>query len=526
MQPSAQPVRLPFAGLVLLACLAFSPSAMLCAQTTRQQGVVESLAIQSVPRTSRPNLLILMADNWAWPHASVFQDTVVKTPTFDSLAKRGVLFDHSFCLVPSCSPARAAFLTGQTVHRLRDAANLHGGFPKEYPVFTNLLSRSGYRVGFSGKGWGPGKWQASGRDRNPAGEHFSSFEEFLNSSTAGAKEIDQSTEQPTHGKPFCFWFSSRNPHLAWDSGQERKLAMRSEDVSVPAYLPDDPIVRDSMLDYYSEVEMFDAECQQHLALLDKFGHAENTVVIMCGDNGWQMPHGLAHVYDAGTRVPLVIAGPTVVQQNVVCSEMINFDDFAPTILALAEVDVEEDVLKGFTGRSFLPLLTGLGNWEARDAVFLERERHANVRSDNASYPVRAVRTKEYLFVHNLLPQRWPTGDPELWFAVGPYGDTDFSPTKQLLLDQRERADIQPYFQLNFGKRPEFELYDLKLDPDQTKNVAEQADYATIREQLYDRLHTWMIETQDPRATDPKTKFWDEAPYFGNRFNPNRSGVTP
>src|SRR6266516_351036 len=64
----------------------------------------------------RPNILFAMADDWAWPHAGVYGDKVVKTPTFDRVAAEGILFTHTFCAAPSCTPSRAAILTGQAPH--------------------------------------------------------------------------------------------------------------------------------------------------------------------------------------------------------------------------------------------------------------------------------------------------------------------------------------------------------------------------------------------------------------------------
>ncbi len=98
----------------------------------------------------RPNILLLLADNWAAPHASALGDPVARTPVFDRLAREGVLFTHAFSPNPSCSPARASLLTGQETHRLRDAANLYGTLAGDFPIYTSLLRSAGYHVGYSG----------------------------------------------------------------------------------------------------------------------------------------------------------------------------------------------------------------------------------------------------------------------------------------------------------------------------------------------------------------------------------------
>src|SRR5262245_35798306 len=120
----------------------------------------------------RPNILIAMADDWGWPHAGAYGDTVVKTPEFDRLAAEGALFRNAYCASPSCTPARGAILTGQAVHRLEQGANLWSFLPVKFTVFPDLLQRAGYAIGLQGKGWGPGTLDGTGRTRNPAGPNF------------------------------------------------------------------------------------------------------------------------------------------------------------------------------------------------------------------------------------------------------------------------------------------------------------------------------------------------------------------
>ncbi|MCA9033905.1 MAG: sulfatase [Planctomycetaceae bacterium] len=451
----------------------------------------------------RPCVLVMMADNWAWPHASALGDSVVRTPTFDHLASNGVVFDNAFCLCPSCAPARAAFLTGQTIHRLDDAANLHGRFPAEIEVFPEALEKAGYHVGFSGKGWAPGRIEESGRTRNPAGEKYADAEAFLN-----ALPSDQ---------PFFYWYSSRNPHIPWQDGEQMKAEMNPKDVRVPQYLPDVPLVRDNICDYLCEVQLFDQECAQILEQFERAGRLSNTLVIMTGDNGWQMPHGLAHIYDAGTRVPLVMSWPGKIEEGIRTQDFVNFDDFAPTFMELAGLKPGNQC----TGHSLLPAMQQDPHRQVRDYVFLSRERHANVRRGDRSYPVRALRTRDFLFVRNFEPELWPAGDPEVYHSVGDYGDVDFTWTKQFILQHQHEPAIRPFFTMNFSKRPSEELYDLRIDPDQTINVIDQPDLSDVRRQLSGRLEEWMNQTADPRSRNPHDNRWDKAPYYGGKANNNQ-----
>jgi len=131
------------------------------------------------PAARRPNILLAIADDWSCPHAGVYGDAVVSTPTVDRLAREGVRFTNAFVAAPSCTPSRAALLTGQAVHRLEEGGNLHGFLPKSLPVYPDLLEEAGYLVGYAGKGWGPGRVEPAGRTRNPAGPAYKSFDEFL-----------------------------------------------------------------------------------------------------------------------------------------------------------------------------------------------------------------------------------------------------------------------------------------------------------------------------------------------------------
>jgi hypothetical protein len=177
-----------------------------------------------------------------------------------------------------------------------------------------------------------------------------------------------------------------------------------------------------------------------------------------------------------------------------------------------------------TGLSMLGLLTGAAPAQGRNAVFFERERHANVRPGNTGYPMRAVRTREFLYIRNFRPDRWPAGDPEAQVdPKRPFGDCDDGPTKQYILDHRATPEVEKSFQLCFGKRPAEELYDLRADPHQLHNIAGQAGYASALARLRADLENWMKSAADPRAVKDDDH-WDAYPYYGGR--PRTAGNAP
>lgn len=457
-----------------------------------------ALAMDGHGADARPNILLFLADNWSSPHASILGDPVVKTPAFDRVAREGVLFTHAFCPVPSCSPTRSSLLTGRAAHQLGEAASLWSGFPRELVVFTDLLRAAGYEVGHAGKGWSPGRFRESGWPENPAGREFASFAAFL--------------EQRDKSRPFFFWNGNVDTSLRrWRYGPEGWAGLDPHALKVPSELPDCPAVRESLLAYYGAVQRADADAGLCFAELERHHLRDDTLIVHTSDNGWQMPRGLANCYDTGTRVPLAIRWGDRLQAGRVTGAFVSLTDLAPTFLEAAGLKPPPQM----TGRSFLDVLVGRPPVMPRDHVFLERERHANVRRGNLSYPIRGIRTAEFLYLWNLRPERWPAGDPKAYHAVGDYGDVDGSRAKEFMLANAGDAAMQPFFALSFGKRPAEELFDLRTDPQQIVNVAGRPDYAVAQRELRARVERWMRETGDPRV-DPGYDGWDGFPYYGGR----------
>lgn len=443
---------------------------------------------------ARPSILLAIADDWSFPDAGALGNSGVGTPAFDRIAREGVRFTHAFAAAPSCTPSRAAILTGQAPHRLEAGGNLWGTLPDKFVVYPDLLERSGYAVGLTGKGWGPGNFQAGGRTRNPAGPAFQSFGAFL--------------DQVPADRPFVFWLGPSDPHRPYAPGLAQQAGLEREQARVPPTLPDVAPVRDDLLDYYFEIGRFDRAVADALARLERAGRLEHTIVIVTADNGRPFPRDKATVYDGGARVPLAIRWPGRARAGLISEAFVSLTDLAPTVLEAAGLAPPREM----TGRSLVPLLEGRAQ-EGRDRVFVERERHAYVRAGNLGYPVRAVRTAEYLYVRNLAPDRWPAGDPVNVSSVGPFGDVDHGPSKDFILAYRDDPAIAPHYARAFAKRPAEELYALAADPHQLVNVAADPAHDAARRRLRALLDAWMGDTGDPRATSAADP-WSTYPYFG------------
>ncbi|WP_394794991.1 sulfatase [Armatimonas sp.] len=428
---------------------------------------------------TRPSILFVIADDASWSHFGAYGDPVAQTPNFDRVAREGALFTHAFCASPSCTPSRGGILTGQHIWRLGEGANLHSFWPNTAPVYPDLLAAAGYAVGHTGKGWGPGDFAKHGRENNPAGPRFASFDAFLK--TIASAET-----------PFCFWFGSLNPHRVYEKGIGRKRGKKLENVVVPPFLPDTPEVRSDMLDYYSEIEDFDGELGGLLALLERTGRAQNTLVVVTSDNGFPFPHGKTNLYDAGARMPLAIRWPGRIKPGQKRRELVSHTDVAPTFLEAAGVPLPKEI----TGQSLLPLLIS-GKKQKRDVVYFARERHvAAARAGNLGYPARAIRTQDFLYIRNLAPERWPAGDPPLYSDIDQANSINGSPSKQAVVESTD-----PRFAAwATTKRPADELYDLKTDPHQLTNLATSSKHAKTLARLRTQLDETLKKTGDPRVS--------------------------
>ncbi|MEP3210939.1 MAG: sulfatase [Maribacter sp.] len=447
---------------------------------------------ENPPQT--PNILFLIADDWSYPHAGAYGDKVVHTPTFDWLAENGAVFENAYCSAPSCSPSRASILLGRYPHQNESAGNLWSVIPNKFPNWVSLLKEAGYHSGKSRKGWAPGDFKAGGYEHNPAGRDYPDFRTFLKN-----KKDEQ---------PFVYWFGSSDPHRIYETNSGVKTGMDLSLVEVPGFLPDLPCVRNDILDYYYEVERFDRECGNIIAQLKENQMLENTLIIMTSDNGMPFPRAKATLYDYGTRMPLAMYWKDHIEGGKIVTDFMNFVDFAPTFLEAAQLEIP----LVFSGSSLLEIFTSQGNKSDRTKVFLERERHANVRKGDLSYPIRAIRTKEFLYIKNFEPDRWPAGDPNAHISVGQYGDVDNSISKFLIMKMEGKLSDKNYFKLAFGKRPSEELYRLSNDPFNLKNEIENKAYRADVISLRKELKNWMKQTNDLRATEPLTIYWDTLLY--------------
>jgi len=518
------------------------------------------LAAATARAAQRPNIVFCFADDWGrYAHCYAAVDgrpsinEVLKTPHLDRIAREGVVFKHAFVTSPSCTPCRSSLLSGQYFFRTHRGAILQGAeWDASIPSYPLLLRDAGYHIGKSHKVWSPGTpvdapyggqqyaYEKAGRDfcdfsENAtklvrAGMTFEAAKEKILAQVRDNFSAFLADRKP--GQPFCYWFGPTLTHRKWEKGSGKALwGIEPDSVKgkLPKFMPDVPEVREDYTDYMGEIQAWDAGIGVIVEKLRAIGEWDNTLLVISGDHGMPgVPGGKCNLYDHGVAVALIIRGPGVPAGRVV-DDFVNLMDLAPTFLEAAGVTPPACM----TGRSILNVLrsdrSGLVD-PSRTWVVTGRERHvATAREGNLPYPHRALRTADFLYVRNFAPDRWPMGSPQFSSRADlpsaeeleqntfiAFADMDASPTKAWLVRQYGLPEWEWHYKYAFDKRPAEELYDLRTDPDQTKNVANDPRYADVKQRLSTQLMKILADAKDPRVTgDGKTfdrpPFTDAAP---------------
>jgi N-sulfoglucosamine sulfohydrolase len=441
---------------------------------------------------ARPNVLFIIADDASRHFGEAYACKWVKTPNIDRLAKQGLVFDNAYTPTSKCAPSRAAILTGRNPWQLEDAANHQPRFPAKFMAFSEALAKAGFHTGGAGKTWGPGEAKlAEGGHRD-----------FALGSGGGKNASDPGAgltaflKKRAPGSAFFYWFGSSYPHRSYKPDSGIAAGKKPSDIDrVPAYWPDNDVIRRDMLDYAIEVEAYDAQVGSLVAALEASGEATNTLVIVTSDHGMPFPRVKGHTYDDAHHIPFVASWPAgIAKPGSRVAEFISFIDLAPTFLELFGINGSTQGMSPITGRSFTDLLRNEAKGE-RNTVIVGRERNdVQARPGSPSglgYPVRAIRSGNLFYVHNFAPDRWPCGNPDLGLK-----DTDASPSKTLAM---EGGENDPFWQSAFGKRPAEQLFDLASDPDCVVNLTTNPAFATKLAALRENLLSELKKQKDPRV---------------------------
>jgi len=453
---------------------------------------------------ARPNILFAIADDWSYGHAGAYGCQWVETPAFDRIAKEGLLFENAFTPNAKCAPSRAIILTGRNSWELEQAANHICFFPPKFVSFMEALGNHGYRVGYTGKGWGPGVANdVDGKRRDITGKNYSQKKAKPPAEGISANDYAENFSEFLHdnneNEPWCFWFGTTEPHRGYEYGVGVKKGGKTLEMidRVPSYWPDNETIRNDMLDYGYEVEHYDRHLGRILDHLEKAGQLENTLIVATSDHGMPFPRVKGQAYYDSNHIPLAIRWPEGIKtpgRHV--SDYVAFNDLAPTFLDIAGLNTESAGMQPSSGRSLRSIFeSGIAGRTNPDwnHVLIGKERHDIGRPNDWGYPIRGIIHEQLLYLQNYESDRWPAGNPETGYL-----NCDASPTKTDILNLRRSGDDEKLWGLCFGKRASVEFFDLSRDPDCVHNLAESSDYREEREILSRQMVKELKGQGDPR----------------------------
>ena len=250
-------------------------------------------------------------------------------------------------------------MTGRNSWQLEEAANHVNNFPAKFKTFPEVLREHGYVTALTGKGWGPGDpGTKDGKPRLLIGESYSDIKvkpwATGMSNEDYAANFDKFLNTAEKGRPWFFWYGAREPHRPYEYGSGQRVANKkiSDIESVPAFWPDNEVVRNDMLDYALEVEYADSHLERMIESLEKRGLLENTIIVITSDHGMPFPRCKAQEYDYSNHVPMAIMWPKgITNPGRTVDDMVSFIDFAPTFLELAGIPFDKSGMQSSPGKS-------------------------------------------------------------------------------------------------------------------------------------------------------------------------------
>lgn len=462
---------------------------------------------------ARRNVILIVADDLGF-QIGAYGDKVAKTPGLDRLAATGTRFTRAHCTTASCSASRSVLMTG-----LHNHATGHYGHAHDYHHFSTYSSVLSLPVMLENAGYvtcSIGKYHL-------APEPVYHFQQYRNDKIQGARNSTQMVKnaigfmEETKDQPFFLYFCSSDPHRGggpggfgnWTESKEspykdcEKVTFDPKSIAVPPWLPDLPEVRAELAEYYQAINRFDQSVAQLLDYLDQSGRAKDTLVIFLTDNGPPFPGAKTNLHQPGMHLPLLVRNPLAPQSGATCDARVTWVDITPTILDFCQVtpapappiipepnDDNPEVARNrnrpaqpikFHGRSFLTAMQQ-EHPEGWDTLYASHTFH----EITMYYPMRVMISGDYKLIFNIAHQLpYP-------FAT----DIQASPTWQAVLKTGQKEYGQKTVE-SYLQRPRFELYNIKDDPWESKNLADDPAHSARLNQMQTELHAWQKSSKDP-----------------------------
>jgi N-sulfoglucosamine sulfohydrolase len=424
----------------------------------------------------RPNILLIVSEDNG-PELSCYGDPYARTPQLDQLAADGVRFERAFVAQAGCSPSRASFLTGLYPHQHGQVGLATWGFRMfrdDTPNLARSLKDAGYRTGLIGK-----------LHVNPESAFSFDFSRIPNGNFARKNLADYARHAAeffaADGGPFFLSINYPDAHGPWLRQVDGLPAdpLDPDDVKpLPYFGVDTPRIRESIANHYNCMMRLDSLVGDLLAELERSGKAADTLVVYIGDHGADMLRGKRTCYEGGLRIPLIVRWPGHAWAGQVRTELVSTIDLAPTFLAVAGATP----IAGLPGRSLVPLLAG-DHPAWRTELFAEYHTHA---AESNFYPQRSVRNDRFKLIENLLPGEV---NPGVAFTF-----REFDAAAAAIA--AGPAEVRDAYRL-MEQPQRYELYDLEIDPNEFRNLADDPAHEAARAELAAALTAWRQETGDP-----------------------------
>lgn len=414
---------------------------------------------------ARPNILLIILEDWG-PYLGCYGVKEVSTPNLDKLASEGCLYRNCFSMAPVCSVGRSTLMTGISQYSIhseqhRVAPADKQALPPGVKSLPQIFRDAGYFTAL-------GCCSYHGADKVDLNFKFSKDEIYLGK--------DWGERQP--GQAFFAHATFLDTHRKWqhDPGHPVDPAL----VTLPAWYPDTPMTRADWAMGLESAQIDDRHFGEMIERLKSEGLYDNTIIVVTADHGIALPRGKQFLYDEGIHIPLIIRWPASIKPGTVEERLVSNIDIAPTILALAGLPIPPDM----QGKDILDSAAG-----PRRFIFAGRD-----KMDDTHDAMRAVRSQDYKYILNLMPER-----PYAQFNS--YKEASY-PGLALMnvlhlegkLPPAQDAFMQPV-------KPSEELYDVRKDSDEIHNLAADPAYAGVLQEMRAALDEWRKSVGDPGVSE-------------------------
>ena len=404
---------------------------------------------------THPNIIKIICHDIG-KHLGCYGVKSVSTKAIDALAKNGILFENSYATSPGCSPSRAAIATGMYPHNNGVLGLAHAHFGWSLDKKVNHIAKHFFKNNYSSI--------LFGLQHVTYNEKTLGFKKIFPERPADAvvKNIKENIDSNLFKKPFYAEINFFEPHRPFDFGGVKPF--KSKGISVPKYIPNNNDTRKEFASMQGAIKKMDDSVAKIINILKRKNLYENTIILFTTDHGIPFPRAKGTLYDAGIETSLIISYPKLKIKNKKFKELISNIDILPTLLDFAKIKIPKII----QGKSFYPLIMNK-KYNQNKHIFAEKTYH------DLFDPIRCIRDKNYKLIINF--------DSDKIIRVP--GDVMMGPTYKAMLKQM------------INVRDRYELYHIKTDKFERKNLAQNMKYKKIRQNLLKKIAKWMKSTKDP-----------------------------